>query len=224
MPELRGSHQEKLGETVRVRRVHDLRERCEFEEFAEERRGARANVADGQADVDIHVRIQVRQPSGAALIRIAVQEYERRTRVLCGGAERLQPGWIGANEVRIGVTEPGVQLDRAARVHRAPQQMTQQNRIGQPGTTGRPLAHPRTGRRPHLAFGRPLRRKVQAVAIGRDRLGRDGTPGERVDQGQRSWQSRTRKRRCYRQPTPRVTPAVPPAVRTRRRGRTSARR
>ena len=104
---------------------------------------------------------------------------------------------------------PRVQLDRAACVHRTPQQVTQQNRIGEPRVTGGPLAHPGTRRRPHFAC---------ALAVAAEGPGRGGKrrstwpprhPRRMRDQGQRLWQSRTRKRRCHRQLIPRAPPAVP---------------
>ena len=73
MAELRGPHLVELGQTIRVGRKHDLPERRKLEELSEHRRRAGADVADGQADIDVHVRIQVREPSGKTVVRIAVQ-------------------------------------------------------------------------------------------------------------------------------------------------------
>src|SRR5262249_21281086 len=100
-----------------------LWERRELEELGDHGAGAAADVVQGQAEVDVHVREGVRQVGGVAVVRVAVQQDHRDAGGLCGAQEGGQQGRVGAVQGEVGVAEPGVHLHRQAAVESGPQQV-----------------------------------------------------------------------------------------------------
>ena len=104
--------------------------------------------------------------------RVTVQEDHRYA---AAGQEVAGQRRIGAPQVKVGIAETGVQLDRQAPVHCAPQHVAKQYRVGQPRLAGclggtQPIA----GRGPHGRRRRPGRVEVQPEPVGHDALHSSG--------------------------------------------------
>ena len=153
-----------LGRTPRVGGEQLLRERSDLQGFGDELSRLRPQVVHDDADVEVHVRVDVREVPGFAVERVAVQQHDRRAGRLGLPDEVGQQQRVRPREVQVRVAEPDVDLHRDAGVDPRPEREAEQRGVGEargpiPRTIPTPPSRPRrapaaTGRRRTRA-GRP---------------------------------------------------------------------
>ena len=160
-----------LGRTPRVGGEQLLRERSDLQGLGHELSRLRPQVVHDDADVEVHVRVDVREVSGLAVERVAVQQHDRRAGRLGLPDEVGQQQRVRPREMQVRVAEPDVDLHRDAGVDPRPEREAEQRGVGEArGPTREPSRH----RLRDLVGRRPRRVDVEPVPVGHDALRPDG--------------------------------------------------